>query len=426
MSKTLSMAAIVAVPWLLVAAAGVAHAGVAVSPLKQEVTVKPGESGKVVISLSNRRRGEFDPPQSVRLHIADVRVSEDGSLAFPEAGLMDHSCAKWVVLRKASLTLGPDQSEQIECAIVPPTSASPGEYYAALVVTLDTANGADRGVVVQYRIASGIFVTIPGRTFPRQAKVERCEFLWPEESEIAAASAAASQPIASPASRPVVPMPKVSVLLRNTGRARFDASGKVTIVDARSRVVFSGPLTSKRACVFGGDSRLFEASLVKPLAAGQYVIKVEMDYESTWSKARYRLPVEILPLQASAFAQLGRRSQEGQPPIDVTPERIAIALHAGSMRSLGLSARNTSDGPLHATAAVAASDAPSAAGWMTVGPGDFTISQAGRRTVELKLRVPEGTAAGTYVSAITIKAAAEGAAPLERTIPVEIEVKAEK
>jgi hypothetical protein len=221
-------------------------------------------------------------------------------------------------------------------------------------------------------------------------------------------------------------MPRVSVLLRNTGRARFDGSGKVKIVDARSRVVFAGPLTSKRACVFGGDSRLFEATLAKPLTAGQYVISVEMDYESTWSKARYRLPVEILPVQASAFAQMARRSQEGQPPLDVTPEKIAVSLHPGAMRSLGLAAKNTSDGPVRAVAAVAGADASPAAAWMTVGPGDLTISRAGRRTIELKLCVPEGTAAGTYVSAITIKAAAEGATPLERTIPVEIEVKAEK
>lgn len=430
MNKALWIRAMIGGLWLACAVGGPARAGVAVSPLKQEVTVKPGETGKVTISLSNHSRSEFNAVQSVRLEVVDVQVIEDGSIGFLQAGLMDSSASKWVSLPQTSLMLEPNQSQPVECTIVVPASAPPGEYYTTVMVTLDTTGRTDKGVAVQYRIASGIFVTVPGRTYPKRAKIERCEFLWPEDGEAAASQPAASEPnrtaAGSPASQPTPVMPRVSVLLHNSGRARFEASGKVKIVDGRSRVVFAGSLSSPRACVFGGDSRLFEAALAKPLAAGKYVIKVEMDYESTWSKARHQMSVEILPQQAAALQLLAHRRLEGQSAVEVQPEKVSVSLRPGAMRSLGLAAKNTSDGPVRAGVRVVTPEGSPAGAWMTVQPQDFTISAAGHKTVGLKVQVPADAPTGTYQSAVVIQAAPEGLPPLERTVPVEIEVKAEK
>lgn len=407
--------------WLLIGlGTQTAAAGVAVSPLKQEIALKPGESGKVALTLSNHSRNQFDAAQSVHLAVLDVEVAEDGAIEFKEAGLLDDSASKWISLSQADATIDPNQSQVIECVITPPASTPPGEYYAAVMVTMGTRGRTDKGVVVQYRIASGIFVTVPGRTFPKQARISRCEFLWPQAPDLAVASQpAATQPA-------VALLPKVSVLLQNTGRARFEAGGKVKILDARSRIVFAGPLTSKRPSVFGGDSRLFEAPLSKPLPAGRYLIKAEMDYESTWSKARYELPVEILPDQAATLSQMNKRYQEGRPPVEVQPEKIILTLRPGAMRSLGLTIRNTSDGPIRGLAAVAASEGLPADSWITASPSGFTVAQAGRKTIGLRMQVPGDATAGTYSSTVLIKAGPDGSALPELKVPVEIEVKTEK
>jgi hypothetical protein len=400
------------------------RAGVAVSPLKQEITVKPGETGKVTITLSNHSRSELDAAQSVRLDVVDVQASEDGSILFKEVGMMDNSASRWISLSRAGATLDPNASETLECTVTPPPSTPPGEYYSAVMVTMATRGQTDRGVVVQYRIASGIFVTIPGRTFAKQARISRCEFVWPEPAEAPSTRPAGAPAGTGEASAPR--LPGVSVLLQNIGKARFEASGKVKIVDGRSRIVFSGPLNTKRSCVFGGDSRLFEVGLNKPLPAGKYVIKVEMDYESTWSKARYELPVEILPEQAAALAQMNKQYRAGRPPVDVQPEKIMLTVRPGAMRSLGLSIRGASDGPIRGRVGLTAAEGVPADSWLTVSPGEFAVAQSGRKTISLRLQVPGGTAAGTYCSMVSIKAGPDGAAVPELKVPVEIEVKTER
>jgi hypothetical protein len=411
--------------WLAIGlGVGEAGAGVAVSPLKQEISLPPGGQGKVTISLSNHRRSQSDSAESVRLRMVDVDVQEDGSIEFKEPGSMDDSASTWVTLSRTEATLGPSLSQVVECTITVPQGAPPGEYYTAVMVTMGTKGRTDRGVVVQYRIASGIFVTVQGRTFSKQAKIERCEFLWPASLEGSSNQSASTQPAASQPAEAA--LPKISVLLHNVGRARFDASGKARIVDSRSRVVFSGQLASKRPCVFAGDSRLFELPLTRTLPAGKYVIKAEMDYQSTWSKARYELPVEILPEQAQSLAALNRRYQAGRPPIEVHPEAVSLTLRPGAMRSLGLAIRNLVDGPLNGAAALMPSEGSPGDSWVTVQPPTFTLRKGGRKTIQVKVLVPAGAAPGTYASDVTLKAGPDGSAPLELRVPVEIEVKTER
>lgn len=398
---------------VLAVAVGAARAGVAVSPLKQEITLKPGEEGKVALTLTNRVRDEFGQAQSVRLEVLDVRAAEDGSLAFPPVGTMDTSASRWVSPGRTRVTIEPNQSERIECTIKPPLSAAPGEYYSAVMVTMETAGRTDKGVMVQYRIASGIFVTVSGRTFAKQAKIRRCELLWPEATEAPASQAAATQP-APP------PMPRVSVLLENTGRARFNAAGKVRILDARSRVVCESPLLSRRECVFGGDSRLFEATLDKVLPAGRYTLKAEMDYESTWGKARYQMPVEILPEQEDLLAALNRRHADGVLPVEVEPQKIVLTAPPGAMRSLAFAAHNTGGNALHGVAGVAASRSAADA-WVRVEPAEFAIAPSSRKTVALRVQVPPDAPVGTYATAVVLRAG-----ELERRVPVEIEVRTER
>lgn len=405
--------------WTVGAATTPAIAGMSVSPLKQEITVKPGETAKVTVTVSNNDREKLGTIETVQVERVDVAAAEDGGLAFPPPGSLDTSVGKWMTLSATSGPIKPNESLKVECTIAPPVSAAPGEYYAALLITMDTPQKTETGVTVRCRVASGIFVTIPGRTFPKQAKIERVELLWPDVE--AARKAAQSHSAAEDA--PAVELPKVSVLLRNTGRARFDAEGRIRIQDAKLRQVFSAPLITKRAGVFGGDKRLFEAAITKPLPAGKYTIKAELDYESSWGKARFQIPIEIHPEQAAALTQMTQKFQAGQAPIEVGPEKVTLALPPGATRSLKVAVRNVSDGVLRGKATVAASQAGE---WIDVAPASFAIGKAGRRTVAVQVQVPAGVAGGTYASAVILKVGSEGSPLLERVVPVEIEVQAER
>lgn len=400
-------------------AADPALAGMSVSPLKQEITVKPGEVGKVTVAVWNGNTDGAARPEAISVRVLDVKATEEGGLLFAPIGKIDSSAGKWITPTEAHLNLEPNQSEQLVFSVSPPQSAPPGEYYAAVLVATESKPSPTLGVNVQFRIASGIFLTIPGRTFPKQAKIERCELLWPETPE-----PSASQPAA--ATQPADLMPKVSVLLHNTGRARFEGSGKVQILDAYSREVFSAPLTARRECVFGGDSRLFEAIVTKPLAAGKYRVKAELDYQSAWGKARYQVPIEVLPDQADSLAARSKKYQEGQAPVEIEPAKVSVTARAGATRSLALAVRNVGEKPLQGAATVAPAQGSPGSEWITVAPAELAISKAGRKTVAVRVQVPAGTAGGTYTSAVILKVGSEGSPLLERVVPVEIEVQAEK
>ncbi|HVT82226.1 MAG TPA: hypothetical protein VHM90_16405 [Phycisphaerae bacterium] len=409
---------------LLLASRHTLRAGVAVSPLKQEISLRPDESGTLKITLTNNSHGLLDPPQTVNLALADVQVTEGGVLNFKDPGTLPSSAAKWVALSQKEASLAPGKTQVVECAITPPPGAAPGEYYVSVLVTLANKERNEKGVMVEYRIASGIFVTVLGRTFPKQAKIVRAELNWPQIPACEPATQAATQPGEKPAEPEA---PKVTVLLQNTGQARFDASGKMTIVDERSRIVFVSALGSVRPCVFGGDSRLFEAPITKALPAGKYRLKFEMDYQSTWALARYEMPVEILPEYADALARLRTGGDAVAFPADVGPEKLAPAMPPGATRSLALAIRNTTDGPLTCSTSVAASETPSPAdAWITVSPARFIIDKSGRKSMEVKVQVPRDAKPGSYLSHVLLEAGPDGSVPAKLSVPVELEVRSEK
>jgi hypothetical protein len=397
-----------------------AAAGVAVSPLKQEISLKPGETGTVALTLAYNNRLPTDTTQKMNLALLDVMATEDGALVFRDAGTLKNSASKWVTMVTADLALEPGASRAVECRIAVPETAAPGEYYSAVMVTLATPGMTEKGVAVQYRIASGIFVTVLGRTFPKEARIARCELIWPQ-------AAPATVPATAPATQPDVEIPKetlpmVQVMLENTGQARFDASGKLTVMDDQLRIVLVSPMTSRRPCVFGGDSRLFEAALSKPLAAGKYTMRVEMDYESAWAKARQDMHVEILPQQAALLAQLKQRQRATAALLEATPASLASVVPPGATRSLAITLKNVSDADVACTAAVAGSSGPG----VVVRPEQFTISKGGKKTVEVRVEPAAGAAANRLSALINVAASQEGGGRTELSIPVDIQQKMER
>jgi hypothetical protein len=386
-----------------------ACAGVAVSPLKQEINLRPGETGKAILALTYNNRLPTDAPEKMKLELKDVEVTEGGSLVFKDPGAMRTSASKWITLNIGDATLEPGKTQPVECQITVPESAAPGEYYAAILVTLATPGRTDKGVQLQYRIASGLFVTVLGRTFAKEARIARCELLWPSTN-------LAADPAAGPATQPEpdaeATIPRVQVLLENTGRARFDGSGKLTVYDEQKRIVMVSPMNSRRPCVFGGDSRLFDGEIIKALAPGKYTMRVEMDYQSTWSKARQDLRVEILPEQAALMAKVQQRPGAEKSMLEATPGSLAAVVPAGASRSLALTLKNVSDGEVACKAVVTEGGSS-----VTVRPEQFTIGKGAMKTLEVRVA---GAATGSSSAAIHVEALQEGGGHSEFSIPVDI------
>jgi hypothetical protein len=411
---------IVAFLFIMGLAAPSAHAGVAVAPLKQEISLKPGEESKVTLTLAYINRMDSDVQQKLKATLVDVQATESGSLVFKDPGALKTSASKWVTINDADVTLDPGQSKSLECIIKVPFSAAPGEYYAAVMVSLAQKGVDEKGVTIQYRIASGIFVTVLGREFPKEAKLASCELIWPNST----AAAPSTQPGEDPA-EVRSETPSIRVVLQNTGQARFDGSGKITILDQQSKLVLSSAFVTKRATVFGGDTRLFEAPINKALPAGSYTIKVEMDYESAWAKARQEMHVEILPAQAELLAQIKKKQHNETQFLELSSAAVSASLPSGATRTIAIAVKDIAEGNLTCSAATGETTS-GAESWFNVSAESFTLTKGMKRNVVLKVAIPAGAKPGKYSSTVVFlaSAGADGNSQSQITLPVEIDVKA--
>jgi len=399
---------------IMLAAASPSFAGISVSPLKQELTVKPGQTGQILITVSNNRRGENDVAQSATLEAMDVAVSEEGALDFHRAGSSKTSATTWITLDKNTLTLQPGQSQAIQATVKVPQEAR-GEFYSAIIVTLKPPPNSPKGLLVTYRIASGVFLTVPGQSFPRQARITRCELVWPKDPS------ASAQPAEAALARPAI-----AVVIQNTGKARFEASGTVRIQNEDSRTVFAAPLTSRRPCIFGGDSRLFEARLDRALPPGKYTLRAELDYQSEWAKAHYNLPLEITPAQAELLALPHRQVQNSNPsPLQIAPDRVVCAAAPGAYRCAKVTIGNTSDQSLQCKAGLL-TETVETEDWVDIQPATFTCPPGASKTVKLVVRIPPQAPKGRHSFSLVIDGMTEDGRNWSAKVPIEVYLQAVK
>ncbi|MCJ7543323.1 MAG: DUF3324 domain-containing protein [Phycisphaerae bacterium] len=399
---------------MLAIAGSPSFAGISVSPLKQELTVKPGQMGRTAITVSNNRRSESDVAQVVTLEAMDVAVSEEGALNFHRAGSFKTSASKWITLEKDTLTLQPGESQTIQATVKVPLEAR-GEFYSAIMATLESPSNASKGIVVTCRIASGIFLTVPGQSFPRQARITRCELLWPQDAS------APTQPAEAVPARPTI-----AVVIQNTGKARFEASGKIRIRNKDSRTVFTAPLTSCRPCVFGGDSRLFEAPLDQALPAGKYTLRVELDYQSAWTKARYDLPLEITSEQAELSAPRHKEgSKGGGSPLEIMPDPVVCAAAPGAYRCLKVTIKNTSEQSLQCKASVL-TETVGTEDWVAIQPAAFHCPAGASKILELLVRIPTEAPKGRHSLSLVVDGMTEDGRTSSAKVPIEVNLQAVK
>lgn len=406
---------------LLLLAAPQAAAGLAVSPLKQEVLIKPGDAEKVRIHLSNAARGRGDAPQSARLEVMDFSASEGGALIFQKAGTRPDSASRWITLSKTEVKLAPGESQTVECLIQVPRQAA-GEYYSAIMTTMDSPTKTRGGIEISYRIASGIFVTVPGRPLAKKAEVVRCEVLWSSAEEGAPPP---DRPVdVGPLGAPDPPLPRLVAVLKNTGHARFDASGQARIRWPDGRVLFRALLKTERACVQAGDARLFGCLVDKPLPPGEYLAEVDFSYQPTGSKARTRLPLSISEAQAAVWAGAahgGQAPPAAEPAIQVTPEILAVKAPPGALRTLSVSVRNATEGPAQCQASWKGEGPwPIPAAWVTLDDNASVLERGRTKSVALTLRIPDD-AAGIFRGVIEVRVEGETAV-LTRQVPMEVMV----
>jgi hypothetical protein len=143
-----------------------------VSPARQEINMDQGELTTGILKLINTK----DTPTSGTLKAVDFIVEDDqGTPEFIEDPNFssNYSAASWITLPYNRLTIPANDKIEIQFKIRADRNAFPGGHYSAILFeavpgsTLSPTDSLDQtssGAAISPRIASLIYITIPGET----------------------------------------------------------------------------------------------------------------------------------------------------------------------------------------------------------------------------------------------------------------------
>lgn len=148
--------------------------GVGVQPSTVEMTIKPGDRHRQVVTIGNVHKTKTI---SMTMGLADWSLDKNGKLVLNPPGDTDRSAAEWIRFSPASVTLKPETSRDIIVEIdVPYKTEGVGDHRFALLATtllpeLDE-RGDVSGVWNKYQLASLFYLTLtPSKSTPEVTSV---------------------------------------------------------------------------------------------------------------------------------------------------------------------------------------------------------------------------------------------------------------
>jgi hypothetical protein len=194
--------------------------GIGVQPSTVEMTIKPGDRQRQVITVGNVHKTKTI---SMTIGLADWTLDEQGQLVLSPPGETERSAADWIRFSPASVTLKPETSMDVIVEISAPYKMNTkGDHRFALLATtllpeLDE-RGDVSGVWNRYQLASLFYLTVtPSKSTP---KVTSVAFNSDEDSK------------------------SITMKINNDGDAHARLKGMAFIKDNTGEVVTEFPLST--------------------------------------------------------------------------------------------------------------------------------------------------------------------------------------
>lgn len=258
LSKTVMTTALVgaSLVGLTVAAPSLANAfGVGVQPSTVEMTIKPGDRQRQVVTIGNVHKKKTI---SLTMGLADWSLDKNGKLILNPPGETQRSAADWVRFSPASVTLKPETSQDVVVEISTPYKiADKGDHRFALLATtllpeLD-ARGDVSGVWNRYQLASLFYLTL---------------------------TPSSSDPVVQSVMFNSGKSPSLTMKIKNEGDAHARLQGTAFVRNSAGDIVSETPLST---VVLDNHERRYDVKLIEPekLTSGEY--SVDFDLNNTFT-----------------------------------------------------------------------------------------------------------------------------------------------
>jgi len=411
-------------------------AGMAVSPLQQWVEVKPGKQTSFTVTISNADRGFGTLPCKVSVDVVDFTVSPEGKLSFSEDGKHNRSAVEWISFDASEFVLEPGERKELKAKLSAPFGAG-GDYWAAIMVSLGSSQNQGKGINVNLRTASGVFVHVDRRNYVERGTVTDANVVLPEFDPVRNSTNRperwkgtvsnngvdpnenlAEEPNEGEASQQKQAL-EISAELKNDGLVAFLANGKAFLYSENWRRMASIPLYTKRRRIFPGHTRCFTGAMSQPLPAGQYKLRMFFDSGSKYGRKITK------NMELSVSDELARRWSENFTyndiqTLEIEPQELKLTLTGGRFTAARLLVTNRYLSTISVRCRLErvpvlqkdrktgfqTEELPE--GWLELKSTDFTLNPNTRRNVVYSVRIPQDAEQGEYSGTIHIEVERSG------------------
>ncbi len=326
---------------------------VKVSPVRFDMTIARGVSQEFVINLTGTK-GSYN--QDLLIYPSDLFMSRVGTLSFDTIVGNKNSAINWIKMENNKISLLEDQAKEIKFKVSIPSNATPGEYYAVIMVEPDKFTKIKDeknpyAFKMKTRVAVVVVLDVPGRAYEKKGEVTEVKIL--ETDSIV----------------------KIASTFKNTGDIHLDVVAEAIIRSADGRVNFGkfdlGALSSskKEAFIFPDAMRDFEGALRRQLPTGDYMAEVSYNYGYDFKKAK-----QIEKFSVKRKISLNENSNEF---LSLKNEELRLLIPKGGRRTQVVTVTNTDYRVLNVD--IASSD------WVQATPSILNLKPGEVRNVMLTI-----------------------------------------
>lgn len=376
----------------------IGFAGVAVSPLQQTVDVKPGKKTTFSITLTNNKRNTQASPCPIKIEVLDFAVSDKGQLSFGQKYKHPRSAVEWIKFKENEFILAPGESKVMTATVTAPMDTD-GDYWAAVMVNLGESKKGEKGVQVNLRTASGVFIHVARRNYAERGEVNDVNITMPVFNSAGNSvnkNASESELYKLKEKQSL----KIDAKLKNDGLIAIPARGKAYIYSDDLRRVATIPLHASRRQVLPGDSRWFTGILSQPLPAGQYKLRTFFSSDSTF-KRKMTKDVEFSISQDIADAWAKNFTNDSASKLAFSPQQIKLNLNPGRLTSTNLQITNQGTNTIAANCRV--ENNKTGNNWLELKTADFTLAPNSQSSVSCVVKVPSDAKSGEYKWTILVE-----------------------
>jgi hypothetical protein len=244
--------------------------GLSISPLRQELTLKPGQADKIDITLKNITGGPINAKVSVQDFESDNVTGNPKIITDPNVKSPASIRGFLVGLGNVPLALGEQKTFSIP--VQAPGNAAPGAYYGLIEYQAVPANnggaGGNNKVALSAAVSQLVFITVPGNITERMQV--NAIHVYRDKDGTKEGLFFTSPP------------KSVGIDLKNLGNGFAKPFGHIGLQNSHGKEIYSYELNGgiTRAIVLPNSSRIFKNELKNIKRPGRYTIVANISYGS--------------------------------------------------------------------------------------------------------------------------------------------------